>query len=204
MIYKPFRDEQTQSSVLSGVRAGSEAAWARFFDLYAGYVISLARRSGLSECDSDDVVQVVFSGLSSPGGFEGYDRGKGAFRPWLRRRAIWRIMDKLQQNRAESEVFVPSGVPQAAEPAAPDSRGDEIWIEAAREEALRRLRRDSSPAHFAVFHASAVEGLPTEDVMRIYKISRANLYQIRKRMKDAFAKHLREALAYLDAPVLPG
>ena len=61
-------------------------------------------------------------------------------------------------------------------------------------EALRRLRESSAPEHFAIFHASVVEELPTESVMNIYHVSRDNLYQIRKRMKSAFAKLPVQAL----------
>ena len=76
--------------------------------------------------------------------------------------------------------------------------------EAARAEALRRLRASVSPDHFAIFQASVLEELPTEDVMRLYRVSRDNLYQIRKRVKDIFTELLKAALDDLDAPTPPG
>lgn len=100
MTYKPFLNEETRSSVLAGVRSGSEEAWGRFFDLYADYAFSLARRGGLSAEDADDLVQTVFSGLSVPGGFDGYERGKGSFRVWFRRRVRWRVADVLRRRAA--------------------------------------------------------------------------------------------------------
>lgn len=201
MTYKPFLNEETRSSVLAGVRAGSEEAWGRFFDLYAGYVFSLARRAGLLGEDADDLVQTVFAELAAPGGFDGYERGKGSFRVWLRRRAQWRVADALRR-RAATPPAIPLDDPDAFP--APDAALDEAWIEAAREEALRRLRETVSPEHFAIFQASVLEELPTEDVMRLYRVSRDNLYQIRKRVKTAFAAHLASALADLDAPLPPG
>jgi RNA polymerase sigma-70 factor (ECF subfamily) len=200
MNYTPFRNEETRSSVLAGVRAGSEEAWGRFFDLYAGYVFSLARRNGLSGDDADDLVQNVFSELSAPGGFDGYERGKGSFRVWLRRRAQWRIMDALRR-RTIAPPAQPLDDPDVFP--APDAALDEAWIEAAREEALRRLRDAVSPEHFAIFQASVLEELPTEDVLRLYRISRDNLYQIRKRVKETFADLLKAALDDLDAPLPP-
>lgn len=200
MTYKPFLNEETRSSVLAGIRTGSEEAWGRFFDLYAGYVFSLARRAGLLGEDADDLVQTVFSELSAPGGFDGYERGKGSFRAWLRRRALWRIADELRRKSAAPRVTAaedPDSFP------ASDASLDEEWIEAAREEALRRLRASVSPAHFAIFQASVLEEMPTEDVMRLYRVTRDNLYQIRKRAKDAFAAHLKAALDDLDAPLPP-
>lgn len=203
MTYKPFLNEETRSSVLAGVRAGSEAAWGRFFDLYAGYVFSLARRAGLLGEDADDLVQTVFSELSAPGGFDGYERGKGSFRVWLRRRAQWRIADELRR-RAAALPRDDSAKGNLDELPAPDAALDEAWIEAARAEALRRLRETVSPEHFAIFQASVLEELPTEDVMRLYRVSRDNLYQIRKRVKDTFAELLKAALDDLDAPAPPG
>lgn len=203
MTYKPFLNEETRSSVLAGVRAGSEAAWGRFFDLYAGYVFSLARRAGLLGEDADDLVQTVFSELSAPGGFDGYERGKGSFRVWLRRRAQWRIADELRR-RAAALPRDDSAKGNLDELPAPDAALDEAWIEAARAEALRRLRDTVSPEHFAIFQASVLEELPTEDVMRLYRVSRDNLYQIRKRVKDTFAGLLKAALDDLDAPAPPG
>ncbi len=200
MTYKPFLNEETRSSVLAGVRAGSEEAWGRFFDLYAGYVFTLARRAGLLGADADDLVQTVFAELSAPGGFDGYERGKGSFRVWLRRRTQWRVADALRRRGAEPPS-IPLDNPDAFP--APDAALDEDWIEAVREEALRRLRDSVSPEHFAVFQASVLEELPTEDVMRLYRVTRDNLYQIRKRVKGAFAAHLRAALEELDAPLPP-
>ena len=159
MPYKPFNNEETRSSVLSGVRSGSEAAWGRFFDLYAGYVFSLANQAGLIGTDADDIVQTVFAELSAPGGFDGYERGKGPFRPWLRRRVLWRIKDEL--------------------------------------------RRRAARPHFAIFQASMIEDIPSEDVMALYHVTRDNLYQIRKRMREAFRRHFDAVLADIDAPLPP-
>lgn len=202
MPYKPYRNEETRSSILSGVKAGSEAAWSRFFDLYAGYVFALARRGGLSAHDADDLVQTVFTELAAPDGFDGYERGKGAFRPWLRRRVQWRIADALRGKTANSNV-VNATTEELDTLEAHSASLDESWIEAARDEALRRLQASSSSEHFAIFQASVMEELPTEDVMALYKVTRASLYQIRRRMKTAFEACLKAALEDLDAPLPP-
>lgn len=200
MNYKPFLNEATRSSVLAGVRSGTEAAWERFFDLYAGYIYSLARRAGLLGEDADDLVQTVFAELSAPGGFDGYERGKGSFRIWLRRRAQWRIVDALRHTASQS-ALIP--IADADAFPIPGASLDAEWIEAAREEALRRLRASVSPEHFAIFQASVMEEMPTEDVLNLYHISRDNLYQIRKRLKADFATLIKSALDELDAPATP-
>ena len=65
MTYKHFNNETTRSSVIRAVAdTENEAAWQKLFDLYAGFVFSIARSKGLKEEDADDIVQVVFSDLA--------------------------------------------------------------------------------------------------------------------------------------------
>ncbi len=203
MPYKPFKNEQTRSSVLAGVRSGSEAEWSRFFDLYAGYVFSLANQAGLVGADADDIVQTVFVELASPGGFSGYDRAKGPFRPWLRQRVLWRVMDEFRRRSSlpSFDISHKGNMDLLTEDLS--AAHDELWRAAAREEAMRRLQAEASPEHFAIFQASVVEEIPTEDVMSLYHVTRDNLYQIRKRMRAAFKRHFAAALLDLDTPYLP-
>ena len=65
MTYRHFQNESTRSSVLRVVAdTENEAAWQRLFDLYAGFVFSIARSKGLNDADADDIVQVVFTDLA--------------------------------------------------------------------------------------------------------------------------------------------
>lgn len=202
MSYQPFKNEETRTSVLSGVRDGSEAAWSRFFDIYAGYVFSLANQAGLLGADGDEIVQAVFIELARPGGFDGYDHRKGAFRPWLRRRVEWRIKDELRR-RASSPVTDESLKGNLDFLLDGGRAEEELWRGAVRAEAMRRLQAEASPVHFAIFQASVVEEIPTEEVMSLYGVTRDNLYQIRKRMRAAFERHFAAAIHDLDAPIPP-
>ena len=57
MTYRHFNNESTRSSVLRAVaNTENEAAWQRLFDLYAGFVFSIARSKGLNDADADDIV----------------------------------------------------------------------------------------------------------------------------------------------------
>lgn len=203
MPYQPFKNEETRTSVLSGVRDGSEAAWSRFFDIYAGYVYSLANQAGLIGADGDEIVQTVFIELAKPGGFDGYDRNKGAFRPWLRRRVEWRIKDEFRRRVASARNDALLKADMAKMASDPGAEQDELWRSAVRDEAMRRLRAEASPTYFAIFQASVIEEIPTENVMSLYHVSRDNLYQIKKRMRAMFKRLFAEASRDLDDPELP-
>ena len=53
MTYRHFNNESTRSSVIRAVAdTENAAAWNRLFDLYAGFVYSIARRKGLNDADA--------------------------------------------------------------------------------------------------------------------------------------------------------
>lgn len=207
MNYKPYRNESTRSSVLAGVSAGREAAaWARFFDTYAGYVFGIARRRGLAEADADEIVQQVMGELVNGKGLARYDRSRGGFRQWLARRVVWRVANQRRDGEARraAEAGYAEGT---AEEAAAELEGafEEEWRAAVLGEALRRLGEEANPVHYAVFYASAVEGLDAETVRKMHGVGADNLYQIRRRLGARLRTLLEEARRDLESGKgLPG
>lgn len=202
MTYRHFNNESTRSSVLMAVAdAGSEAAWQRLFDLYAGFVFSIARSKGLKEEDADDVVQIVFADLARNLPTFQYDRAKGKFRSYLTGLVHWRVKDKLKAGMRDSELK--AAFWEEAKAAATDDDGfsEREWQQAALEEALRRIKPDVRPEHYAAFVASTVEGQDTDTVMNLYGLSRDNLYQIRTRLTAKLREVVAQVLAEMDAPV---
>ena len=205
MTYRHFNNESTRSSVLRAVAdTENEAAWQRLFDLYAGFVFSIARSKGLNDSDADDIVQTVFADLARNLPTFEYDREKGRFRSYLTGLVNWRVMDRLKASKRDAELK--ANFWEEAKAAATDDDGfsEREWQQAALEEALRRIKPEVRPEHYAAFVASAVEGQDTDVVTKLYGISRDNLYQIRKRLTAKLQENLPEVLAEMDAPCAPG
>ena len=199
MTYRSYHDATTRSSVLRAVAdTGDAAAWARFFDLYAGFVFAIARSKGLSAEDADDVVQTVFGDLVRKMPTFEYDRTKGKFRSYLLGLVNWRVIDKLKAGRREADFRMAYGDEVKAGPSMEGAAdlAEREWQAAALDEALCRLQKEARPDHFAAFVESAVEGLDTETVMRLHGLTRDNLYQIRARftakLKPLVAAILKE------------
>lgn len=185
MAYQSYHDVMTRPSVLAAVTDPANAvAWSRFFDLYAGFVFAIARNRGLSVEDSDDVVQAVFSDLARRMPTFNYDRKKGRFRSYLLELINWRVIDKLKSCKRETDfkVVCRKKMKIAAMSGIGSSIVDREWRATALKKALRRLKPEVRPDHFAAFVESSVEGIDTETVMRLHGITRDNLYQIRKRL----------------------
>jgi RNA polymerase sigma-70 factor (ECF subfamily) len=202
VTYRHFNNETTRSSVLRAVAdTENKAAWNRLFDLYAGFVYSIARSKGLNDADADDVVQIVFSDLARNLPTFTYDREKGRFRAYLLGLANWRVMDRLRFGKRDAELkagFLEEA--RAAAAAGDDEFAAREWQAAALEEALRRIKTDVNPEHYAAFVASAIEGQDTEAVTRLYGISSDNLYQIRKRLTVKLRETTASVLAAMEAP----
>ena len=202
MTYRHFNNETTRSSVIRAVaNTENEAAWQRFFDLYAGFVFSIARSKGFNDTDADDIVQMVFSDLARNLPSFKYDREKGRFRSYLAALVKWRVIDRLKAVRRDADLK--ADFMEEAKSAATTEDEDfeeREWQSAAMEETLRRIKPEVRPEHYAAFVASAVEGQDTDVVTKLYGISRDSLYQIRKRLTVKLREKLAEVRAEMDAP----
>ena len=202
MTYRHFNNETTRSSVLRAVaNTENEVAWQRFFDLYAGFVFSIARSKGLNDTDADDIVQMVFADLARNLPSFKYDREKGRFRSYLAALVKWRVIDRLKAVRRDADLK--ADFMEEAKSAATTEDEDfeeREWQSAAMEETLRRIKPEVRPEHYAAFVASAVEGQDTDVVTKLYGISRDSLYQIRKRLTVKLREKLAEVRAEMDAP----
>ena len=205
MTYRHFNNESTRSSVLRAVAdTENEAAWNRLFDLYAGFVYSIARRKGLNATDADDIVQIVFSDLARNLPTFKYDHEKGRFRSYLTGLVNWRVMDRLKSAKRDADQKANFWEEMKRIGQCNDVFAEREWQAAAMEEALRRMKPDVRPEHYAAFVASAVEGQDTETITKLYGISRDNLYQIRTRLTEKLRETVAKVIAEMDSPGAPG
>ena len=127
-----------------------------------------------------------------------YDRATGKFRSYLIGLVHWRIKDKLRLALREKE-FMADYMDEVENMSPADKEfAEREWQAAALEEALRRIKSEVRPEHYAAFYASAVEGRDTETVMRLYNLSRDNLYQIRKRLTSQLRETTSKVLSEME------
>lgn len=202
--YKAYHDATTRSSVLKALSdIGNEVAWARFFDLYAGFVFAISRSKGLSAEDADDVVQNVFADLARKLPTFEYDRRKGRFRSYLLELVNWRIIDRLKAGKRKAELEAAYFSEKKHAVAADGSVAEREWQTAALNEALRRLQTEVDESHFAAFVESTVEGVDTETVVKLHGITRDNLYQIRARLTAKLKPLVAAVLKEMDEGSVP-
>ena len=213
MKYRNPHLADTRSSVLQKIRdPENTSAWERFFDQYADFIFSLARRSGLQTADADDVLQTVLIEVAKAIQTFEYDRTKGKFRSWLATCTRHRINDllRVKYRRAAREVGGFDSTEgrtefllRQADPG-PDQfqeMADEEWATLIRNQALRKTQTTVSPKQFSLFHAYAIEEWPIAKVMKTYGVTRDQVYQAKHRVGKIFTAAAQAAEDELDQPL---
>ena len=87
------RSSETPSSLLVRIREKDPEAWQRFVRLYSPLIYHWCRKCSLSEEDSADVGQEVFTAVSQSMDKFRHDQQGSTFRGWLRRITTNKIND---------------------------------------------------------------------------------------------------------------
>jgi RNA polymerase sigma-70 factor (ECF subfamily) len=200
----------TRASLLSRLRdLGDSDSWQTFFDTYWRLLYNVARKSGLSDPEAQDVVQeTVIAVARKMPGFR-YDPAKGSFKQWLLLITRRRIQDQLRRlyrsapvaegRSAELDEKV-QNLPALAP--APDAQIDAAWEQEWRsnlfQAALARVRCRANPKHYQVFDCCVLQGLPAPEVARMLGLNAAQVYLARHRMNAAVKLAVKELEAEWD------
>jgi RNA polymerase sigma-70 factor (ECF subfamily) len=179
----------TNETLLDRLRAeDAHEAWREFYSLYWSAILRFARKFGLSETQSRDVLQETMVTLMQvlPGFI--YNQRKGRFRSFLLEIVRHRVIAVVRRSRRQAALSLDAG--QLHEQIPDEGNGDSEaaararWKESLMEDALARLREDSRLRDntWAVFEAYVIEGAAANVVARRFAIGENVVYQIRARL----------------------
>jgi RNA polymerase sigma-70 factor (ECF subfamily) len=186
----------TRSSLLSRLRnLGDDASWRTFFDTYWLLLYNVARKSGLTDADAQDVVQETIIAVARKMPEFRYDPAKGSFKNWLllitRRRIhdhLRKLYRSLRGNRGEP-ANNETREPAAAEVLTPDEQIDAAWEAEWRnnffQTALARVRQRVKPKVYQAFDCCVTRNLPASEVARMLGLSAAQVYLAKHRVGRA-------------------
>lgn len=190
---------QTLAAKNTGV---SEAAWARFFELYTPAMRRFIEMNDHTH-DPDDVIQDVYVSLVDILENNRYDAGKSRFRTFLamliRRKLVSLYRSEEARGRGANrslEVLRGNGELDSAsmpcELIVPASQPDEIdlsWARAKHEAAVEHVLTKTalSVQTKSVYRAYVIEGRPIDEVERKFGVSRDVIYKIKFRVDSAIA-----------------
>jgi len=186
----------TRQSLLSRLRDWQDQqGWRDFFETYWRLIYNIARRSGLSDAEAQDVVQTTFIYLSRRMPKFRYDRARGAFKSWLRAVTRSRIQvyrrtekvdaalyrDPLPLSRDGEELDFLEAV---ADPAADalDLEWQREWENNLLSAAFRRLRARVTSQQLLIYRLAMQGELSLNQVAKKLGVNVAQVYLVRHRI----------------------
>jgi len=199
---------RTRASLIAHLRSsGNEAKWSEFYSIYWGVIYGYGKRYGLSDKDTEDLVQEVFIKVFRRLPSFEYDRRKGRFLSWLKTITRTTVIDWARRRavRVEGQPQVEpreggaDPLLQIADPNAetePDPWQEE-WQRSLLAVALERLRSRVDSTTFEAFKRYAIQGEPAGEVAASLGLSRSAVYVYRNRL----VKILQDEVAVLENEV---
>ncbi|MEI9893362.1 MAG: sigma-70 family RNA polymerase sigma factor [Chthoniobacter sp.] len=169
--------------------------WQDFFDTYWRLIYGVARQSGLTDAESQDVVQETV--LTVAKNITKYEREQGSFKGWLLHITRWRIADQFRK-RAPATAQSPtrgSGRETATIERVPDgfdirTTWDNEWQQHVFQAALQRVKRRVDAKHYQIFDCLVVKQWPAAKVASSLSVSIAQVYIVKHRLSAQLKKEV--------------
>ena len=180
------------------------SSWDEFYRTYSGFVFHVARKSGLSDDEANDVVQETFIGVAKNLQKKKFDTSLGSFKSFLLNQARWRILDqfrrrKKQQSREanlyadETDERRTAPIDRCADPNGMvlEKLWDQEWQEKVMDLALRRVKAIVSPRQYQIFSSYVLKGWSPERVKKELVVNAAQVYLAKHRVGALVKKEVQ-------------
>ncbi len=192
----------TRYSLLSRLQNwDDQESWKDFFDTYWRLIYSIARKSGLTDAEAQDVVQDTIICVAKNINQFKRDRALGSFKGWLRNLTRWRIADQFRKRAKEAPPFSAAADEISGTSAGTEITGDadtgldqmweEEWQSRLAEAAMERVRRRVREEHYQMFDLNVVQQLPAGRVAKILGVSVAAVYLAKHRILRLIKQEVR-------------
>jgi RNA polymerase sigma-70 factor (ECF subfamily) len=172
-----------------------QASWQEFFDSYWRLIYGVARKSGMTDVQAQDVVQETMVAVAKHMPTFTYDPRLGSFKAWLLNMTRWRILDQFRKRRTVDMTPPETGdsttgtsfTNRVADPAG--QQFDEVWelewqqnLLAA---ALDHVKRRMDPQKYQIFDLYVNKGWAPEKVAQSFGIPVDQVYLAKHRVTRA-------------------
>jgi len=190
----------TRASLLQRLKSWQDqTSWQIFFDTYWKLIYGVARKAGLTDAESQDVVQEVLLSVAKHMPSFQYDPAIGSFKAWLLTLTRWRIGNQFEKRRPvvapaprENSTTATDPVEKIADPATSplDAMWDAEWNNNLLEAAIAKARLRLDPEKFQIFDLYVNKEWPPEKVAAQFNISVDHVYVIKHRVTEAIKQEV--------------
>jgi RNA polymerase sigma factor (sigma-70 family) len=174
--------------------------WQEFFDSYWKLIYSTARKSGLTDAESQEVVQETVITVAKKIDKLNYDPAIGSFKGWLLQITRWRIADQFRKREPGNAKRPRSADDRltATIERVPDSRIVDLdavweaeWKENLFEAAITRVKKKIEPKQFQIFDCYVRKEWPAQKVAERLRVNVGQVYLARHRVGALLKKEIR-------------
>jgi RNA polymerase sigma factor (sigma-70 family) len=191
----------TRASLIERLKDWQDrASWQDFFDTYWKLIYGVARKTGASDSEAQDVVQETMASVAKQMPTFRYDPALGSFKGWLLKLTRWRIIDQIRKRPPAVSQHSPddtaTGTALAERLVDPESEAlDELWnaewemnlLEAAKTIVKRKL----DPAKYQIFDFYVNKGWPAEKVAERFGLPVEQVYMAKHRVTEMLKSEVR-------------
>jgi RNA polymerase sigma-70 factor (ECF subfamily) len=169
-----------------------ESSWQEFFDTYWKLIYGVARKTGMTDAEAQDVVQeTMASVVKHMPGFE-YNPAVGSFKAWLLQMTRWRIIDQARKrpppgvHHSPSEGTGTGTVERVIDPQSDvlDKLWDEEWEKNLLDAAISNVKRRLDPQRYQIFDFYVNKEWPPEKVAERFQIPVEQVYLAKHRITE--------------------
>jgi RNA polymerase sigma-70 factor (ECF subfamily) len=196
------RDEliPTRASLIHRLKDWQDqSSWQEFFDIYWKLIYGVARKAGLTDAESQDVVQVTMASVAKHMPTFQYDPAIGSFKAWLLIKTRWCIIDQFRkrgpfaEHRHDSSRTGTGTVERIGDPAgqALEVIWEAEWEDNLVNAALARVKRHFDPQKYQIFDFYVNKDWPAEKVAGLFNVSVDQVYLIKHRLTESIRSEVR-------------
>ncbi len=198
----------TRVTLLNRLKHHSDgASWQEFFDIYWKLIYGVARKAGLNDAESQDVVQETMIGVAKHMPGFAYDAKNGSFKAWLLNLTRWRITDQFRHRRKSSVTSLESEDSAASEiptiEAIIDPASDALekiweaeWQQNLLEAAASRVKLRVDPRTYQLFDFYVKKEWAPEQVATTFSVPVDQVYLAKHRVLEM----LKAEVARIERP----
>jgi RNA polymerase sigma-70 factor (ECF subfamily) len=177
-----------------------QKSWLDFFDTYWKLIYGVARQSGLTDSEAQDVVQETMITVAKKMDSFKTDPAFGSFKSWLMLITRRRIQDQFRKRPPRGELTTPGSespsrtptLERVADRAAPELETiwEAEWQKNIVSMALEEVKKVVSSKQFLLFYQQTFKGWPPSRVAKQYGVSLARVYMAKYRVAGVLKREV--------------
>jgi RNA polymerase sigma factor (sigma-70 family) len=195
----------TRRTLLSRLRNWQDQeSWAEFFGIYGRLIYGVARKTGLTDAEAQDVVQETVVTVAKQMPAFHYDPAVGSFKSWLlqitrsRINDAWRkkFYDKNGRTLPREETLGTTMMEGLPAPPGFDweAAWNVEWGQTLLQAATARVKPHADPAHYQMFYLHVEKQIPAKEVARRLNVPLMTVYYAKREI----SKLIRKQIAVLE------